>query len=103
MAGSRAWLDGVLSVDFTGANLVDGDRLVLIAADTIGGQFDSTAWRGLPDGTQVPLISNPGYTQLALAGSVTAVPEPSTALLAAWMRRRRGRAQDRTAEGRHHP
>lgn len=102
-SGNWAWLDGVLSVDFAGANLDDGDRLVLIAADTIGGRFDSTEWRGLPDGTQVTLISNPGYTQLALAVSVTAVPEPATALLAAlgglglaaWMRRRRGRVADR--------
>lgn len=112
-ADSRAWLDGVLSVDFTGANLVDGDRLVLIAAHTIGGRFDSTDWRGLANGTQLALAldSSPGRMQLVVAVSVTAVPEPATQLLAAlgglglaaWMRRRRGRAEDRAAEGGYHP
>jgi len=104
-ADSRAWLDGVLSVDFTGANLLDGDRLVLIAADVIGGRFAHTEWLGLANDTQLALgvESNLGRMQLVLAVSVTAVPEPSTALLAAlgglglaaWMRRRHGRAAER--------
>jgi len=49
--------------------------------------------------------------QLVLAVSVTAVPEPSTQLLAAlgglwlaaWIRRRRRPAESRAAEGLHHP
>ena len=98
-SGGRAWLDGVLSIDFAGANLLDGDRLVVIAADTIGGGFDSTQWLNLPAGTGLSLQLNKDHTQLALAVSVTAVPEPATPLLAAlgafvlWARMRRRGSQ----------
>lgn len=101
-SGTRAWLDGVLSIDFAGADLIDGDRLVVIAADTIGGSFGNTAWRNLPQGTGLSLQLNREGTQLALAVSVTAVPEPATPLLAtlgacllwARMRRRGNRAHN---------
>jgi len=94
-------------------HLFDGDRLVLIAADVIGGRFVHTEWMGLANDTQIALgvESNLGRMQLVLAVSVTAVPEPPTRLLAAlgglwlaaWIRRRRGPAESRSAEGRHHP
>ena len=101
-SGTKTWLDGVLSIDFAGADLIDGDRLVVIAAGTIGGSFGNTAWRNLPQGTGLSLQLNREGTQLALAVSVTAVPEPATPLLAtlgacllwARMRRRGNRAHN---------
>jgi len=90
-SGNRAWLDGFRSLDSAGANLVDGDRLTPIAENNLGDRFDSTELRGLANSTGHTLEVNPspGRMHLALAMSVTAMPEPSTPLLAAWMRRLR--------------
>ena len=102
-SGATAWLDGVLSLDFSGAGLADGDRLVVVAADTIGGAFAATEWLGLAQGTDLALEYDlsPGHMRLVLIASVTAVPEPATwALmlvggLVVWARRRRARGHSR--------
>ena len=93
----------MLSLDFSGAGLADGDRLVVITADTIGGAFAATEWLGLAQGTDLALEYDlsPGHMRLVLIASVTAVPEPATWALtlvggwAEWARRRRARGPGR--------
>jgi hypothetical protein len=69
---------GVLSLDFSGGLVTDGTDVLQLFANTggVSGDFNSVVWSGLADGQSASFNASTGFI------SITAVPEPSTCVMA---------------------